>query len=118
MCRVYPRAKRHPLLRDVAKMVRLGPDYVDDVAVRFLLGESKIFDADEHVSMENAAALFLVNRDAYKMDLPRRSTATFDGLPKVGDLSGNLSLSLLIRRTAPIGFDREESIQWEPYLPG
>jgi hypothetical protein len=99
-------------------MVRFGPGYVDDVAVRFLLGEGKIVDTDEHVSMENATALFLVNCDAYKMDLTPRPTATFDGLSKVGDLPGNISLPLLICRTAPIGLDREEGIQGEPLLSG
>jgi hypothetical protein len=69
------------LLRDVTKVVRSGSDYADDVAVCFLLSEGKIFEAGEHMGMENATALFLVNRDAYKMDLAHHPTATFGGKP-------------------------------------
>jgi hypothetical protein len=97
-------AEGKSLLRDVSQVARSGSDHVDGVAIRQL-------HMDEKVGMENAVALFLVRRDAHKMDLARCPTTSFYGLPKVGDLSGNISLPLLICRTAPIGLDRDEGIQ-------
>ena len=87
------------------------------VAIRPLLGESEILDMDQHVSVENAVALFLVHGDADKMDLAWRPPPAFYGLAEVSDFSGNIPLSLLIRRTAPVGLDREEGIQGKPGLP-
>jgi hypothetical protein len=104
-------AEGKSLLRDVSQVARSGSDHVDGVAIRQLLGKSEVLNMDEKVGMENAVALFLVRRDADKMDLARCPTASFYGLPKVRDLSGNISLPLLICRTAPIGLDRDKGIQ-------
>jgi hypothetical protein len=80
-------AEGKSLLRDVGQVIRPGPDHVEGVAIRQLLGKSEILDMDEKVGVENAAALFLIRRDADKMDLARRPTTAFYGLTKVRDFS-------------------------------
>jgi hypothetical protein len=110
-------AERKSLLRDVGQVVRSGSDHVDDVAIPELLGKQEILDMGEHVSVENAIAFFFVSCDCDKMDLARRSTPAFYGLPKVRDFSRNVSLPISVRRAAPVSLDREEGIQGEPSLP-
>jgi hypothetical protein len=94
--RLEIRAKRQPLLCDVIEVIRSGSFHLDDIAIRPLLGESEILDMDEHVSVEDAVAFLLIRRGADKMDLARRSTTAFYGLPEVSDLSRNISLPLLV----------------------
>jgi hypothetical protein len=51
--RLEVRTKGQPLLRDVRDVIRPGPDHVEGVAIRQLLGNSEILDMDEKVSVEN-----------------------------------------------------------------
>jgi hypothetical protein len=95
--RLEVRAKGQPLLRDVIEMIGFGSFHFDDVAIRPLPGEREILDMDEHVSMENTATLFLVGREADKMRLSWCPSPAFDGLAKVGDFTGKIPLTLLIR---------------------
>ena len=116
--RLEVRTKGQSLLRDVRKVARSGSDYFDDVAIRPLLGESEILDMDQHVSVENAAKLFLVGGNADEMCLAWRPPPAFDGLAEMSDFAGEIPLTLLIRRAPLIGFDRNKGIQGEPCLPG